>query len=303
MLAYYLRPYHPGSHEVHFASKSRKDWLNFHIADIRDPEALEEVVEAVEPDVIINTAVLGEVSKCEEDPELAEEINHLAHGNVISLCGERDIKPVYISTSSVFSGRKGNYVEGDAPHPTTVYGRTKLRGEEATRRGADQWAIFRVTAIFGDCPWRQDFIRKTAHGLRAGRTLELWEQVISPSYGPFVADAMMRLIGKGVNGIWHIAGEEQLSRYEIGKILMRQLEERGAGRLKGGRGRSAAQDPEAGSGRILKVKTPEGLPRDRSLCVGKLKRELPGLEFPDFGSTVRHLLSGPESRESAQISR
>ena len=265
MLAHYFKPYHP-----HFASKSRKDRENFHLLDIRDIEALRDEVEKVEPDVIINTAALGDIRSCEEQPVLAEEQNHLVHRNVVSVCNEKSIRLVYISTSSVFSGKRGNYREEDVPHPTTVYGQTKLRGEEATKDGAGNWAIFRVTAIFGDYPRRRDFVWQLIHELGQGKTFTCWDQVISPSYGPFVAGAIMSLVRKGAKGIWHVAGKEQLSRYEIGTIIRRYLKK----------------------GEITRVKTPETLPRNRSLCAEKLKHELPDLQFPGFEDCVRMMIEG-----------
>ena len=265
MLAHYFKPYHP-----HFASKSWKDWENFHLLDIRDIETLRDVVENVEPDVIINTAALGNIRRCEENRELAEEQNHLAHRNVISVCNEKSIRLVYISTSSVFSGKKGNYREEDLPHPTTVYGQTKLRGEEATKNEAEDWAIFRVTAIFGDYPEAKDFVRQLMLELGQGKTFTCWDQVISPSYGPFVAGAIMSLVERAVKGIWHVAGKEHLSRYEIGTIIQQYLKK----------------------GESTKVKTPEGLPQNRSLCVDKLKRELPELDLPDFEDCVRMMIQG-----------
>jgi len=265
MLAHYLRPYH-----LNFASKSGKDWENFHLLDIRNIEALRNVVENEEPDVVINTAALGNIRWCEEHPELAEEHNHLAHRNVVSVCNERGIRLVYISTSSVFSGKMGNYREEDVPHPTTVYGQTKLRGEEATKDEAENWGIFRVTSLFGDYPGKRDFVWQIIHDLGQGKTFTCWDQLISPSYGPFVAKAIMRLVERRARGIWHVAGKEQLSRYDIGTIIRRHV----------------------GKGEIRRVNTPEALPGNRSLCVEKLRRELPDLEFPGFESCVRKMIEG-----------
>jgi len=263
MLAHYLRPYRP-----HFASKTRKDWENFHLCDIRNRESVRTVVESIRPDVVINTAVFGDIGRCEEHPELAEEINHLAHRNVISVCNENDIRLVYISTSSIFSGRTGNYREEDTPHPILVYGQTKLRGEEATRQEAGDWAIFRVTSLFGDYPDRDDFIRQLADSFRAEQTFTLWEQVVSPSYGPFVAQAMMRLVERGAKGIWHVAVPDQLPRYEVGNIVWKFIER----------------------GHIKRARTPGHIPGNRTLCVEKLKQELPELEFPDFERCVKSLI-------------
>ncbi len=264
MLSYYFRPY-----QLYFASKTNKDWENFHICDIRNPKTLEIVVNKVEPDIIINTAALGNIRRCEQYPKLVEEINHLAHKNVISLCNEKDIKLVYISTSSVFNGKKGDYKEDDEPHPTTVYGQTKLRGEKATQKYAKDWIILRPTAIFGDYPGTMDFIQKTIYELSLGNNFTCWDQIISPSWGPFVADMILKLIEKNVTGIWHVAGKEQLSRFEIGEVIQKYVK----------------------NGQITRVETPIDLPLNRSLCVEKLKGELPGLEFPCFEDIMKRMVN------------
>jgi len=265
MLAHYFKSFKP-----HFASKTWKDWDNFHIVDILELEGLREVLTRVDPEVVINAAAFGNIIACESHPELADNVNHRGQRNVIKVCNEKGIKLVSISTNSVFCGTTGNYSEEHIPHPGTVYGQSKLRGEEATRREAGDWAIFRITAIFGDYPGQKmDFVQKLIHELSLGNTLDCWDQVISPSYGPFVAKVIMKLLGRGVNGIWHIAGKEQLIRYEIGENIQRKL----------------------GKGRTRKVGTPVGLPLNRTLSIAKLKNELPDLEFPEFEKCVDELIS------------
>ena len=263
MLAYYLREF-----DVRFASRNPKSWAEVLLCDIRKRESLEAMMKAVDPDVIINTVVYGNIKLCEQNPELAEELNHHALENVVDVCNRHGARLVHISTSSVFGGGKGNYDEEDPAHPTTVYGQTKLRGEELVRRKAEDWAIFRVTALFGNYPDRPDFIRKLAERFSAGESYQLWDQRISPSPGPFVARAIMMLVDKAACGLWHVAGDQALARHEIGETIQGIL----------------------GKGEVLKAKTPEGLPRDRSLCVDKLKQELPDLEFPVFEDEVKRLL-------------
>lgn len=218
MLAHYLRPYHP-----YFASKTHKDWGNFPVIDIRDLRGLRKLVKDMDPGVVINAAAFGNINACERNPELADDVNHQGQRNVIRVCNELGIKLVYISTNSVFCGQSGNYGEDHVPHPGTEYGKSKLRGEEATRGEANDWAIFRITAIFGDYPGQMDFVQKTIHELKEGNTFSCWDQVISPTYGPFAAKVMMELVEREVEGVWHIAGKEQLRRYKIGEIVRRRI--------------------------------------------------------------------------------
>ena len=271
MVAHYLRPYHP-----HFASRSPRDWDHFHLMDIRDPDSVQHVIEDVDPDVVINAAVFGNIPACERDPMQADQVNHQGQRNVIKVCNDLGIKLVYISTNSVFCGWTGNYSEDHDPHPGTEYGRSKLRGEEATREGSRDWAIFRITSIFGDHPEKQDFVQKAISYLGQGRTFTCWDQRISPTYGPFAAQAIIELVERGAKGVWHVAGNDQLRRDEIGEIVKQRI----------------------GRGRIERSPTPTGLPRDRTMSIGKLRKELPDLEIPEFQESLNELVTRMEIRNS-----
>ncbi len=263
MLSHYLRPFDPI-----FASKTPSDCPHFHHLDIRDRGLLEQLMDDIDPSVVINTAVIGNINQCEKDPELAFDINYKAHGNVIEVCNRRDIRLVYVSTSSVFDGGKGNYRETDQTIPGTVYGRTKMMGEELTRRTSQDWAIFRVTGLYGNYQRKPDFISQVIQEFLMGGEFSFWDQIFSPGYGPFVAQAIMGLVEREVGGIWHIAGKEQLSRFMIGEILRDHV----------------------GKGIVKRTGTPDWLPKDRSLCIDKLRYELPDLEVPDFREETRKLV-------------
>lgn len=258
MVAHYLRPYH-----LHFASRTKKDWNHphpHHVVDIRDPVSVLRIIEEVNPDVVINAAVFGNIQACERDPAQADLVNQQGQRNVIRVCNDLGVKVVFISTNSVFCGRSGNYSEDHEPHPGTAYGRSKLRGERATQEEADDWAIFRITAIFGDYPGTRDFVQKAIHELSSGNTFPCWDQRITPTYGPFAAQAIFKLVERGVNGVWHVAGKERLRRDEIGEMVRRRV----------------------GKGTVVRIPTPPGLPLDRTMSIEKLRKELPGLEIPDF---------------------
>lgn len=283
MFGHYLHEVGEASHlDLHFASRSPRPWKDFHVVDILDREGLRNVVKKIDPEVVINTAVYGNIAGCERDPDLAFRTNRDGQRNVISVCNELGVKVVYISTNSVFCGKTGNYTEEHIPHPGTVYGRSKLSGEEATKQGANDWAIFRITALFGDYPDQMDFVRKIIHELSQGRDFQCWDQIITPTYGPFVAQAILELVDRGVEGIWHIGGIKSYPRHEIGKIIERDLREALGTGNQGGIG-------DRTIGTIACIPTPHGLPLNRSFSVEKLKRELPELEFPDFVWTVKEI--------------
>jgi len=270
MVAHYLRPLHNSPHELHFASRSEKpDWENHHIVDICDPPSLRSTIEEVNSDVVINAAVFGNIQACESNPTEADRVNHQGQRNVIEVCNDLGIKLVYISTNSVFCGRTGYYTEDHIPHPGTEYGRSKLRGEETTRQVSNDWAIFRITAIFGDYPGTMDFLQKAISVLKDGGTMPCWDQRVTPTYGPFLAETIMELIERGVEGVWHVAGNEGLARYEIGDMVQKQI----------------------GSGSIEQIPTPAGLPLDRTLSTDKLRSVFPHMNGPTFERSVERMVN------------
>lgn len=278
MLAHYLRIYDPElapKAMLHFASRSPRDWNNFHVVDILDRDRLLNVVKNVNPEVVINAAVYGDIMGCERNPELAFETNSEGQRNVISVCNKVGAKVVYISTNSVFCGESGKYTEDLNPHPGTVYGRSKLAGEVATREEANDWLILRVTALFGEYDGQMDFVQKIIHELSAGNPFQCWEQVITPTFGSFAAKVIMDLVEKKAKGVWHVGGRESFPRYEIGELIREKLMQR---------------QLTTRIGTIDRIPTPVGLPSNRSFSVVKLKRELPELEFPDFSDCIDRLI-------------
>lgn len=102
--------------------------------DVVDGPAVRAAVHEAEPDVIVHAAAWTAVDACEADPQRAEAINAAGTRHVVRAAGEVGARVVYLSTDYVFDGTKPEpYVETDATNPLSVYGRTKLGGELATR--------------------------------------------------------------------------------------------------------------------------------------------------------------------------
>src|SRR5438045_3146768 len=102
-------------------------------ADLTRPDLLRATLNAVRPDVVVNCAAYNFVDRAESEPQQAFEVNALGARNLAQLCGERDCVLVHFSTDYVFgldAGRTSPYREFDAPGSISVYGTSKLAGEE-----------------------------------------------------------------------------------------------------------------------------------------------------------------------------
>lgn len=118
-------------------------------ADFINPNSLRSITVQVDPDVIVNAAAYTHVDVAEKDVAAAEKINGQSVAVLAEEAKSRGAVLVHYSTDYVFDGRKsGAYDEGDAPHPLSVYGRTKREGEQAIALSGAKHFIFRTSWVF-----------------------------------------------------------------------------------------------------------------------------------------------------------
>lgn len=118
--------------------------------DLADPDAIRRTVRDINPDVIVNPAAYTAVDKAEDDAELAMAVNGVAPGVLAEEALRLGAVLVHFSTDYVFDGSKSApYTEDDAPNPQSVYGRTKLAGEEAIRAIGCKHLILRTSWVYG----------------------------------------------------------------------------------------------------------------------------------------------------------
>jgi dTDP-4-dehydrorhamnose reductase len=118
--------------------------------DLSSPDAIRKLVAEVKPQVIINPAAYTAVDKAESEPALAQAINATAPGIFGQEAARLGALVIHYSTDYIFDGTKaGAYVEGDATNPQSVYGQTKLAGEQALQASGADHLIFRTSWVFG----------------------------------------------------------------------------------------------------------------------------------------------------------
>jgi len=131
--------------------------LDRNALDLAVPQHCREVLAGVEFDALVNCAALTNVDFCETHEAESMRINAEAVGEIAGLCSERGARMVHISTDYVFDGEKaGAYTETDPAEPVSVYGLSKLRGEQALHAVSEHHLAVRVSWVFG--PHRPSFI-------------------------------------------------------------------------------------------------------------------------------------------------
>lgn len=172
------------------------------ILDITNAVAVMNLVGDLKPDVVINCAAHTAVDLCESDKERAYQINAIGPKNLATAVNAIDVKLVQVSTDYVFDGEsKVPYTEEDATNPKSVYGSTKLAGEEFVQNNCTKYYIIRTAWLYGE---GKNFVR-TMLGL-AEKNSEV--RVVSDQYGtPTSALELARAIAYVIEtdnyGIYH----------------------------------------------------------------------------------------------------
>ncbi|MFH1996230.1 MAG: dTDP-4-dehydrorhamnose reductase [Candidatus Omnitrophota bacterium] len=194
--------------------------------DITVREAVESVILELRPSVVFHTAAWTDVDGCERDPKTAFRVNADGTENVARCCDEAGSSLVYISTDYVFDGSSDRpYREDDVTNPLGIYGRSKLRGEDAVKRLAKDFYIVRTSWLFGanGGHFVDAIIRK------AGSTRRLTvvdDQRGSPTYTKDLAKALSLLLekiteGKAARGAYHIANSGNVSWCDYARAVVR----------------------------------------------------------------------------------
>lgn len=98
--------------------------------DATDPQQVKDFLISEMPDIVINTVALSSYFTCEINPELCKKLNYDSAENIAEVCKEINAKMIFISSSYIFNGDKGNYTENDIPNSTHEYGKSKVRAEK-----------------------------------------------------------------------------------------------------------------------------------------------------------------------------
>lgn len=186
------------------------------VVDITNASAVRELFVKLEPEIVIHAAAIPDLDICEADPALAFSVNVEGTRNVAEAAREIGASVAFISSDAVFDGKKTTqYIETDAPNPGTVYGKTKVQGEDIVRMLPALW-IFRVPVLFG--PGKVKFVEKGLIKLMKGEEYFVAsDQVASAAYTLDAAHTMMELIEARRHGLFHVANAGQGSRYELAR--------------------------------------------------------------------------------------
>jgi dTDP-4-dehydrorhamnose reductase len=190
-------------------------------ANILNPTGLEALFAEHRPAYVINCAAYTAVDKAEDEIELARKINRDGVENLARLCGQFDTTLIQISTDFVFAGT-GNLplVETDEAAPISVYGLTKLEGEQVIAGYTSKFFILRTSWLYSE--YANNFVKTM---LKLGREREelkiIWDQVGTPTYAIDLAGCILTIIETENQefGIYHYSNEGVTSWYDFATAI------------------------------------------------------------------------------------
>jgi dTDP-4-dehydrorhamnose reductase len=191
--------------------------------DICDKAALSAFVKANKVNIIVNCAAYTAVDKAEDDVELCYKINADAVRNIGEVASENNLKVVHVSTDYVFDGTNYLPYNEDQPVcPATVYGKSKLAGEQALFASCDQVVVLRTAWLYSS--FGNNFV-KTMMKLGTDRDSlnVIFDQIGTPTYAADLANAILTLLSHKtfVPGIYHFSDEGVCSWYDFTKSIHR----------------------------------------------------------------------------------
>lgn len=196
--------------------------------DICHSPTIERALSDIKPDVVINTAAYTAVDAAEDDAANARAANRDGARMLTEAAARRGTPIIHLSTDYVFDGTKASpYVETDATGPASVYGATKLEGEQAVAQANTKHIILRTAWVYS--PWGKNFVKTILTHAGKGAPLKVVnDQFGNPTYAPHLADAILAIArrisaskGEGVAwGVYHAAGSGDASWYDVAREIL-----------------------------------------------------------------------------------
>jgi dTDP-4-dehydrorhamnose reductase len=183
--------------------------------DITNCQQVIKVVRGFKPEIIIHAAAYTDVDSCETNKKLAFNVNAEGTKNVASGAKNVGAKLVYISTDFVFDGKnKKPYLETDEPNPLSVYGRSKLAGEEWTKKLSSKYFILRTAWLYGK--EGKNFVKTMLSLAKEKDEVKVVnDQIGTPTYAADLVAVIEKIIKTDIYGLYHASNNGECSWYDF----------------------------------------------------------------------------------------
>ena len=200
------------------ASPTSLEAVCYRLLDLGDFQSVRTGFKEDRPELVIHCAALSRSSACQENPVLARKLNVELTARLAELTA--DVPLIFFSSDLVFDGRMGYYDESERPNPLSAYAETKAAAEQIVLKNPKH-SVVRISLNGGTSP-RGDrgFNEEMRRAWQAGRTLKLFtDEFRCPMPAAVTARAIWELAAQNKPGLYHLAGHERLSRWDIGRLI------------------------------------------------------------------------------------
>jgi dTDP-4-dehydrorhamnose reductase len=202
-------------------------------ADLRDAQSLARFIDAARPDVVINTGAYTQVDRAESEADEAMRVNADGPLALAQITRTLGLPFIHMSTDCVFDGRSNApYTEDDAPNPLSVYGHSKLAGEQAVAAAYPEAVTTRVCWVYSE--FAENFFSKMIALARTRPELQVVsDQVGPPTYAPDVAHALLKLAREMHAGatdlppLLHLAAPGAMDRASMAREIFEESRRQG----------------------------------------------------------------------------
>jgi dTDP-4-dehydrorhamnose reductase len=205
--------------------KPSAEFGNWVQVDLRDRLETHRLLDDLRPSAIIHCAAYSDPVYCEHHPQEAHSLNLGASLYITEWASRNACFLIHLSTDLVFDGERGDYREEDAPHPISVYGWTKLAAELAVCSSKAPCAVIRTSLVYGrSIGGNRGADEKLISSWKGGAETPLFvDEYRNPTAVGELALVIMEILRRSMTGIWHVAGAECVSRFELGIKVAKTL--------------------------------------------------------------------------------
>lgn len=194
------------------------------VGDLLLPGTAERILDETQPDWVINCAALANVDACETDPVRAHKLNKELPEKLATYVARGGARLLHVSTDAVFDGKRGNYSEDDLANPLSVYGKTKLAGEQASSEANPETLIARVNFYGWSLSTRRSLSEFFFYNLAASKQIMGFTDVFfCPLLVNDLAKFFIEMIEMRLSGLYHVVSSEHISKYDFGVALARRF--------------------------------------------------------------------------------
>lgn len=188
--------------------------------DVTDTDEVLRFGEMNRPDIIINCSGMTDIEACEENPSMAYKVNALGARNLAIVASKMQAKMVQLSTDDVFDGKStAPYTEFDVTNPVTVYGKSKLAGENYVKEFTSKHFIVRSTWVYGKgSNFITNFLKRVEEG---GEIAVASDQFGSPTSANELARFLLHLVHTSEYGTYHATNRGICSRYAFAEEILK----------------------------------------------------------------------------------